>query len=528
VEENKKQTLSDKIWDFFSSITLAVVIFALIALTSIVGTIIEQNAAPEKNIKLIGKLFGDSLAPMLYSIFEKLGFMDMYHSWWFVTLLLLFSANLIICSIDRLPRILKLIKEPIKPLTEEQFKSLGKKEIVLKENVEKSKGAVGAAIKKAGFKFIETKQADGYQMYSEKGGYTRLGVYVTHLSILLILFGALIGIFFGFKGFINLPEGKTYSVAFAQTGFLTRMEESEMETILHTLETTGGNTSKTARQLGMDEKSLSIKMKKYGIWPLGFSIRCNDFNVDFYKDSDMPKTYKSWLTIIENGAPVKINGKEAHEIEVNTPLTYKGVTFYQSSYGLVPGGGENNIFKLKVTSKDGKTEDMNLKFGDSFTIPGTNLTGKIEDFSPALAFDQQTGKPFTYAEQMNNPAVMINFYENKKGKYAGWILKRYPQTWMLPEGHTVEFVDLWGLQYTGLQVRKDPGVWVVYLGCILISLGLYAAFFMSHRKIWVRLVEEKNKTKIIVALTANKNRQGFERKVDKMLALLSKSDGGGK
>ena len=42
--------------------------------------------------------------------------------------------------------------------------------------------------------------------------------------------------------------------------------------------------------------------------------------------------------------------------------------------------------------------------------------------------------------------------------------------------------------YTGLQVAKDPGVWIVWLGCTLMMAGyLYVAFFMSHRRIWVRI-----------------------------------------
>ena len=92
---------------------------------------------------------------------------------------------------------------------------------------------------------------------------------------------------------------------------------------------------------------------------------------------------------------------------------------------------------------------------------------------------------------MNNPAVFISFYENNKRKYGGWILKRYPETWKLPEGHVVEFIDFWGIQYTGLQVRKDPGVWVVYLGFIVMSIGLYIAFFMSHKKYGSGLLKKK-------------------------------------
>ena len=40
-------------------------------------------------------------------------------------------------------------------------------------------------------------------------------------------------------------------------------------------------------------------------------------------------------------------------------------------------------------------------------------------------------------------------------------------------------------QYTGLQVAKDPGVWVVWLGCALMVIGIGVAFFMSHKRIWV-------------------------------------------
>lgn len=519
MEENKNKTITDKIWNFFASITLAVVLFAFIGLTSIVGTIVEQNVAPEKNLKLLAKLFGPDYAPAFYKVLDSLGFMDMYDSWWFIALLLLFAANLIICSLDRLPRIWNLVKEAIKPLTDEQFKNLGKKELVLKGKPDKVKGAVEAAIKNAGFKFLDTKEATGYQFYSEKGNYTRLGVYITHLSILLILGGAIIGIIFGFKGFLNLPEGRTYAVAFAPSGFLSREEEAEMEAIIEKLQATEGNAPEAARQFGVDEKTLRTKMKRYGIWPLGFSIRCDNFLVDFYKGSNMPKEYRSWLTIIKGNKEVF-----KKSIVVNDPLTYDGVTFYQSSFGMVPNA--HGEFIMKITPKSGVPETRQLHLNDKFLITGTDIEGTLKDFIPAISFDEK-GRPFAFAEQMNNPAVFIEFSEKGKIKYSGWIMKRYPQTWELPEGHTVEFTDYWGVEYTGLQVRKDPGVWIVYLGCIVMAVGLYITFFMSHKKIWVRLLEEKNNTRIIVALTANKNRTALEAKADKMMALLSKSDGVG-
>ncbi|MBM4129311.1 MAG: hypothetical protein FJ243_04215, partial [Nitrospira sp.] len=294
--------------------------------------------------------------------------------------------------------------------------------------------------------------------------------------------------------------------------------ERDRDRILDVLEESSGNLSKASEQLGIDRSLLRAKLKHYGLQPLGFSIRCDDFDVDFYEGSDMPRKYRSWLTVIEDGREVlrKI-------IEVNEPLKYRGITFYQSSYGMIPHA--HGFFILRITSNTGLSEIARLRFSGRFVIPGTNMEGTIKDFSPALGFDQ-TGRPFTYTTMMNNPAVFIDFREKGKEKYSGWILKREPLTWKLPEGHTVEFIDLWGAQYTGLQVRKDPGVWVVYLGCLTMAIGLYIAFFVSQRRLWVKLIQEKNTTRVLIGAATNKNKAAFENKIEKMAALLQQKQGG--
>lgn len=522
-KENNKRII-DKIWDLLASVKFAIVIFSLIALTSIIGTVLEQRAEPAKNIQILSGLFGEFLAPTFYSIFEKLGFMDMYRSWWFVSLLILFAANIVICSVNRLPRIWKTVREPVHPITEEHLgKATIKKELVLKGRPDRVKDIVTSAIKGVGFSYIESKEDKGYQFYSQKGSFTRLGVYITHLSILIILIGSLIGSFWGFKGFLPLPEGGSSSVVFLDTGPLTRAEWFERERILNAIEASSGSVSNVSMQLGIDENSLKAKMRRYGIQPLGFSIRCDDFNIDFYGGSDIPKEYRSWLTVIDNGKEVS-----RKVIEVNDPLRYKGIIFYQASYGLIPGSLERGIFVFRLISKDGKTSNLGLRLGDTFEIPGTKISGKIANFHPALKITLGRQLLVSDASRLSSPAVYIDFSESGRQKpYSGWIFKRYPATWQLPEGHRVEFIDYWGTQYTGLQVRKDPGLWVVYLGCIMMSIGLYIAFFMSHKRLWVRIVEEKDDTSVVIGATSNKNRAAFERKIDKLISLLSRKREGG-
>ncbi len=512
--KDKNPSVVDRIWDFMASIKLAIILFFLIAATSIVGTILEQQGTPEKNIEILTSLFGSSLAPTLYRVFYKLGFMDMYGSWWFVMMLMLFSANLIICSIDRFPAIWRIVKHPVKPLNDGQFRARPiKREVTLNGRPADVRDKVLAALGKAGFKRLnEVTEGGRSQYYAEKNRHSRLGVYVVHLSILVILGGAIIGGRFGFKGFVNIPEGSTYTVAFARTSFMTKAEESERNIIINAIENSGGDVALAASRLGVRASHLRARMRRLGVIALGFGLRLDDFDVDFYGRSDKPKEYSSVLTVVDGG-------REAlrKRIEVNDPLVYKGITFYQSSYGLLPQS-ENYRFRIRAVSATGLSETKLVAAGEAFTIPGTDVELRVTDFSPALTFDQ-SGRPFTYTQIMNNPGVRMEVREGGSTYYK-WVLKRYPETWSLTSGHSVQLADVWGAQYTGLQVRRDPGVWIVYLGCLLMSVGLYIAFFVNHRKVWVRISPSRGSTDVTVAATSNKNKEALERKIDKMISLL--------
>ncbi|MBI5195920.1 MAG: cytochrome c biogenesis protein ResB [Nitrospirae bacterium] len=467
-ESSPVSDISDKIWDFFTSVKLTIVILIIIALTSIIGTIIEQDAEPEKNIQLLAKFFGDSMAPTFYNIFLKLDFMNMYHSWWFIALLLLFCVNLIVCTLDRLPKTLKIINAPMKPMGETVIKTLPvKKELRVNAGLAAAKDAFLNSLSAAGFRVFEATEGDSVELYTQKGRYSRLGLYIVHLSIFLIFIGAIIGARFGFNAMLNIPEGGTSDIAYQRGG----------------------------KQI-----------------PLGFTVKCNWYRTDYYGDTDMPQEFQSELVIIDSGREILTK-----VIEVNSPLTYKGITFYQSSYGLM--SDVEGVFILKVTPRGGQETTINAKLGDTFVIPGTNVKVEIVNFSPALAKDPMTGKLFTYNEKMMvNPAVGVRVSEPGKPEYTGWIMRRYPETGVLPDGNKITLDDYWGVEYTGLQVSRDPGVGIIYFAAIIMSLGLFMAFFMSNRKLWIRLTGEKGAVRVALGGTASKNRLSFEKDVEKILS----------
>ncbi|MDA8091867.1 MAG: cytochrome c biogenesis protein ResB [Nitrospiraceae bacterium] len=510
------KSLWDKVWSFFSSIKLAIVIFALIALTSIVGTVIEQQAPYETNMKVLSKLVGTGLAPSVYKGLDALGFMNMYRSWWFMTLLVLFALNLLVCSIDRFPAIWRIMRTPVKPISPDQMKKMPiKDELSLPDNLNAVLENAISAMKSAGFAAKQETGPDGaVQLYAQKNAWSRSGVYVTHVSIIVILLGAMLGVLFGFKGFINLPEGYSTNVVYSTNMDMSdTSQDPQRANLMGAVDSAGGDFQKAAHLVGKSLVDFKKSLISIGVIPLDFQVYCDQFQVQYYGQSDMPKAYRSLLTVVENGKPVV-----SKWIEVNHPLKYKGVMFYQASYGL-SDDLSNGRAVLAIRPVGGQTETKRLRIGDSFPMPGTNETVKLAEFNPALAFDDQ-GKPETYSKMMTNPAVRVEISGNGGAPVSKWIVQRYPETWSLPDGSSIGLTDFWGVQYTGLQVRKDPGVWVVYLGCILLALGLYIAFFISHKKIWIRVQPDKKGILLNVAATCPKNRHAYERDIEKLVKHL--------
>ena len=71
-------------------------------------------------------------------------------------------------------------------------------------------------------------------------------------------------------------------------------------------------------------------------------------------------------------------------------------------------------------------------------------------------------------------------------------------------------------QFTGLQVTKDPGVNIVWLGCFMLIFGSLGAFFFSHKRIWVCLEDQGKKTHVTIAANAHRNQPGFSLAFDEL------------
>ena len=433
----KDRSFGAAVWDFFCSLKLTIITLILLAATSIIGTVIQQNRSPQEYLQVYSET--------TYRLFESLGFFDMYRSWWFLALLGLFSINLIACSINRFPRVWKTVREPVLVPEDTLYRTFSNLEEMV---VTEPQGQVREKLKSflsANFAAPVVTEQDGkIHFFAQKGAWSRFGVYVTHLSILIILLGAIIGALFGYKAYVNIVEGTGTSQVWPR----------------------GSNEP-------LD---------------LGFTVRCEEFSVSFYEGSRRPKEFKSILTVIENGEVVV----DRRPIIVNDPLTYKGIVFYQSSYG--PAG--DPVFEFSVRNREtGETSRYSIRQGQRVPLPGGG-SFRVANFIPSF--------------QNFGPAARVDFFPAQGASRSFTVLQAFPEfDAQRGDDYIFTMTDAKQRYFTGLQVAKDPGVWVVWVGCTLLVVGSLVAFFLSHRRIWVTIQPVGNKTGIKLGGTAHRNQPAF-------------------
>ena len=436
---SKEPSFNDQLWDFFCSLKLAIITLILLATTSIIGTVIEQNKTPQEYLQNYG------MSESTYKALDALQFFDMYHSYWFLSLMGLFAVNLICCSIKRLPRIIKIVREPVLVADDGLFRTFSnREEIVTEGTVESVRDKVVTLLGKRFASPVVTEEDGKVYLFSQKGTFSRFGVYVTHSSILIIFLGAMIGNVWGYKAYVQIAEGQSTSSVWIR----------------------GAQTPT----------------------PIGFEVRCDNFDITFYEDGQRPKDYKSDLVVLENGKEIL-----KKTIEVNDPLTYKGLTFYQSSYGTTG----DPIYQFRVKNrKTGETVNVTGPPGKHLSLPGgADLI------------------PMGYAENYQGfgPVAQVNIDTGNHNHGTPFIVfKDHPQYDERRGGtYVISLIDVQQSYYTGLQVAKDPGVWVVWFGCLFIVLGSCGAFFLSHRRIWVNIQPLDKGIGVKIGGNAHRNQPAF-------------------
>ena len=217
-----------------------------------------------------------------------------------------------------------------------------------------------------------------------------------------------------------------------------------------------------------------------------WSVRVNRFWIDYTPTGGIDQFYSD-MSVLNN------EGKEVnHEkIYVNKPLRYHGVVFYQTDWGISSVRVRLNkspIFQLPMAQLDTKGKGR---------LWGTWIPTKpdLSEGVSLLAKDLQG---------------MVLIYDAQ-----GKLINTVRAGMSIPvNGVNLQILDVMGS--TGLQIKFDPGIPIVYTGFALLMLGVVMSYF-SHSQIWAL---QTGKTLYIGGKT-NRAQVAFEQEILGILDQLS-------
>lgn len=394
-----------KIWHALASVRLALLLLLLLAVGAVLGTTIPQQESWE--------FYRARLGEVPAAIFWRLGLADIYRSPLYLTLLGLLGLNLLACSLKRLPEAWQRLRRQPTP-DEAKIWPLRGQEVWTPAGA-RAWPELEAKIKRAFGAWYKTNDGQTVWYLCHRGQYGRLGPYLIHLSILIILAGAVVGKIWGVQGELQLPEGETQYK-------LSRSNPNGQE-------------------------------------DLGFGVRLDRFVVEFYPNGT-PKEFRSDLTFLPLGQePV------AASCRVNDPVTFGKFTFYQSTYQTWP-----QMVRLRIRAGDQELV-TEAPFRQRLSLPnglGLLMVWRLEPNLAGLG-----------------PALQLAYRSPQGGHpVLFWVLAdpAAPQKPEQPPGLQVAVDQLEVSYISGLLVKYDPGVWLVYLGFCLLLPAFWLAFFTSRQR----------------------------------------------
>ena len=448
----QRQGVVTRILQFLSSVKCGLILLAIIGAVTVAGTLILQRPmAREGQIEQI-------YAPPTIRLMDALGLFDVFHAKWFLILLGLLGANIVLASLERFPQAWRYFARPHRAADEWFVRKLPVlREIPLASLDQKEAFAAAAEALERLHLRPHAETLEKGTLYVEKHRIARLAPYVVHLSLIIIFAGAIVDGVWGYRGFISLGPG---------------MKIQSIEPM-----NSGGAPH-----------------------PLPFTLRCDGAGMEKYSDGS-PKQYWTKLVVEENGREVM-----RKQIHVNEPLTYKGIRFFQASYGST---GAPTRLEIEANWADGKTQEFTLRPEESITL-SNGAQVQLGDFVPDFVLEGN--QISSRSNDPNNPAVRLLVALPDGSKISSWLFSNSPQM-NYPTEPGINF-RLAGVEmgyFSGLQVAKQPGKEFIWGGCLVLCLGLMLALYMVHIRIWgVVARDAKGKPVLLLGGQPNKYRHSFE------------------
>lgn len=472
--KTRSKTVFDKIWIFFTSIKVGVILILILTIGSAIGTIFPQEYFIPIGVN--AEAYYAENYGTLGTLYFELGFHNLYSSWWFIILTGLLALSIIAASIDRGIPLYKSLKNQRVKKHPTYYK---RQRIFLEDEDSSHIGSVIQGLEKRRYKVTR----EGKHFLLEKGRLSRWGPYINHVGLIILLFGSMLRFFPGMyvDEIIYIQEGDTVQVP--NTDGQYYIENNEFIVDIY------------------DENSGSV---------FDTTLQSSNENV--------VSNYQTNMTFYENtsnevvGASPNLKEIDTESIQVNHPYRFDNFELYQSSF-------DNTQLKtMTFRLEDSEGNEIGEQFTvdlenteEEYNIGEENIIVNLRAYAPDFLEVGDNGTLISETPIPNNPAFV---FEVSDGESIELSLLQIMNTEEITEDnqYSIRFVDAENHMATVLTLKKDLTMPIIATGFIIFLIGLSIGSYINHRRIWIN-----SENKLILAAHTNKNYFGLIKELNNIL-----------
>ena len=474
------RSIVDKIWNFFSSVKIGVMLIVVALIASGLGTIFPQEMyIPQEAENRDPAVFYEDWYGIAGKIYYQLGFHDLYSSWWYMILIGLIGVSLVICSIDRFVPLKRALKMQ-KPKKNNTFLERQRLYSVTPSVTKEDKNKVIEALRKKRYKITEE---DG-SVLAEKNRFSRWGPYVNHIGLIIILAAALL---------------RMTPVMYLADNVWVREDEEKV------IPGTNGeyyieNKSFILETYDKDDERFKEGMEKRG------ELVHKNYQTDAIIYKAVGKTVA--------GQEPELEKVTEGSIQMNKPLKFDSYTLYQSQYQ--ESDFADMTFKVYEIADEDQTSLGEVKIDlssvsvdeDVYELDN-GLTLEINQYYPD--YELKDGEPRSVSKYPRNPAFVFEIHspdsDESELSFVG-IGKNIDAT---GENKYKLGIEEYNMRYaSGITIRRDYTLPFFIAGAAIFMIGVVQGMYWHHRRIWINPHQDG----VIIAAHTNKNWFGVKKDIE--------------
>jgi len=425
------------VWRLFTSVNFAVVQIMMLALLAVVGMTVRQlptfafrsagDYATQMNT--LRSIYDPVVGSGAVDLMERLQLFHVFTSTWFSLGLVVLVVSIVICTLDRTPRLWRQSAEIRVVQPAAYFDPRLPERVSIAPAAGLGTADVAAALRRHRFAIREATADDGTRfVYGDRNRWTKLATLVSHLGLILFLFAGLVTSRLGDEQGLVVAEGDTLTVQPIGTPGL-------------------------------------LLVKNFGFRAPGLeSGVASDFTTD--------------LAVYQDGQLLA-----RKTIRVNDPLTVGGYTFHQNGFGPAPD------IEVHDTSNgallwSGPVPLTDAAAGQPFgamAVPGRPFGLQLLLNRDADGVGSLLVLPYavTGTNVDGTPITVTGIPAD---------IRRGESSSMQGLGVTVTLKDF--TDYTLLIAKRDPGQGLVWLAFAALIAGLAVTFYLPRRRVWARVLAD--------------------------------------